>query len=73
MSAVKIIVVWGFLAVSAAALAGVVASLKNRDYSVWMAWTFIFPPLILVLALMPTLRGPPPKRASLDEEDATQP
>jgi hypothetical protein len=73
MSAVKIIVVWGFLAISCAALAGVLAGIKNRDYSSWMAWTFVFPPLVLVLALLPSIKGPPPRHTSLDEEDAGLP
>jgi hypothetical protein len=73
MSAVKIIVVWGIFAIAAAALAGVLAGVKNRDYSFWMAWSFVFPPLVLVLALMPKLKGQRPRRTSLDEEDASLP
>jgi hypothetical protein len=73
MSAVKIIVVWGFVAISTAALAGVLAGIKNRDYSSWMGWTFVFPPLLLVLALLPSVKGPRPKQTSLDEEDAELP
>lgn len=63
------IVVWGLTALATSALAGVLASMKNRDYSFWMGWTFIFPPLVLFLAILPTYEGPRPKRASLDDED----
>lgn len=73
MSAVKIIVVWGIFAIAAAALAGVLAGVKNRDYSFWIAWSFVFPPLVLVLALMPKLKGQRPRRTTLDEEDASLP
>jgi hypothetical protein len=73
MSAVKIIVVWGFLAIASAALAGVLAGIKNRDYSSWMGWTFVFPPLLLVLALLPTYKGRRPRPATLDEEDTGLP
>ena len=73
MSAVKIIVVWGIFAIAAAALAGILAGVKNRDYSFWMAWSFVFPPLVLVLALMPKFKGQRPRRTSLDEEDASLP
>jgi hypothetical protein len=38
-----------------------------------MAWSFVFPPLVLVLALMPKLKGQRPRRTSLDEEDASLP
>ena len=57
MSAVKIIVVWGIFAIAAAALAGVLAGVKNRDYSFWMAWSFVFPPLVLVLASFEAATG----------------
>ena len=63
------IAAWGLVASLAAALAGFLASIKNRDYSFWIGWTFILPPLVLILALLPRLSGPRPKRPSFDEDD----
>lgn len=62
-------VVWGVSAIAAAGLAAAFAGSKNRDYSFWTAWCFVFPPLILWLMLMPKKAGPRPRRRSLDEED----
>ena len=69
MTAVKVIVLWGFVAIAAAVLAGVLAGVRNRDHSAWAAWCFIFPPALLVLLLLPRNPGPRPRRRSLDEED----
>jgi len=69
MNAIAWIVIWGTIALAAALLAGVVAANKNRSSSVWIAWCFVFPPLLLLLWLMPRREGSPPKRRSLDEED----
>ena len=66
------IAIWGVTAVSAAALAGLLAGAKNRDYSFWMAWCFLIPPLVLWLAMLPRLSGPRPRRPSLDELDRKQ-
>jgi hypothetical protein len=65
----KWIVLWGLCAVTAAALAGVFAGSKNRDVSFWMAWCFLFPPLIVWLMLMPKNKGLPPKPRPLDDFD----
>jgi len=63
------IVYWGLSALAAAAVAGILAGVKNRDYSFWMAWCFLVPPLVIMLALLPRLSGTRPRRPSLDEED----
>lgn len=63
------IVVWGVSAILAAGLAAAFAGSKNRDYSFWMAWCFVFPPLVIWLMLMPPKEGPRPRRRSLDDED----
>lgn len=63
------IVIWGSAAVAAAALAAVFACMKNRDYSYWVAWCFVFPPLVIWLMLMPTLKGQRPRQPSLDDID----
>lgn len=51
-------------------LGGVVAGLKNRDYSFWIAWSFVLPPALIVLLLLPVRKGPRPRRETLAEEDA---
>lgn len=66
----KIIVIWSLIAVGSAVLAAVLAGIKNRDYSFWAAWSFLIPPVVLVLALLPRHRGPRPRQRTLDEEDA---
>lgn len=63
------IVIWGLSAICAAALAAVFAAQKNRDYSYWMGWCFLFPPLIIWLMLMPVNKGPRPRQARLDDLD----
>ncbi len=67
MMAVRLIVIWGLTAIAAAAVAFVVAGIKNRDNSAWAAWTFLFPPIALALFLTPRNNGPRPRRPSLDE------
>ena len=67
------IVIWGVVAISAAALAAVFAGMKNRDYSYWIGWCFVFPPLVIWLMLMPKNQGPRPRQPSLDEIDRGDP
>ena len=64
-----IFVIWGVSAVGAAALAAVFAGQKNRDYSYWIAWCLIFPPLVIWLMLMPKQQGPRPRQPRLDNAD----
>lgn len=68
-NAVYWIVGWAGVAIAAAIVAGILASVKNRDYSFWIAWTFLVPPMLLALAVLPRYQGPRPRRPSLDEED----
>jgi hypothetical protein len=60
------IVIWGLVAVGASMLAGLVSGWKNRDYSFWMAWCFLVPPLLLWLIVMPKFKGPRPRQPKLD-------
>lgn len=69
MTIVGWIAVWGVTAMLASAIAGGLAGYKNRDYSFWMGWTFLFPPLLIVLILLPHHEGSRPRRPTLDEED----
>ena len=65
----KWIVAWGVCAIGASALAGVFAGAKNRDYSYWMFWCFLVPPLVIWLMLLPRYQGPRPRQPRLDELD----
>jgi len=69
MNAVKIIALWGLVAIGSAIAGGLVAAARNRDHSWWAAWCFVFPPMIVVLFLLPRNTGPRPRRPTLDEED----
>jgi hypothetical protein len=68
---VRVIAIWGIVAIVAAIVGGIVAARKNRDASAWAAWGFLFPPAVLALVLLPKLPTRLPRR-SLDEEDAAQ-
>ena len=58
------------LIIAVSGIAGaILAGIKNRDYSFWIAWTFLFPPSLLVLLVLPRLKGPRPRRPSLAEEE----
>lgn len=60
---------WGITAIVALIAGGLLAARKNRDHSFWAAWCFLVPPLVVILAAMPRLSTPPPRRRSLDAED----
>ena len=71
MNAVQVIAVWRIVSIAAAVAAGIIAAVRNRDHSWWAAWSFVFPPMLIILLLMPRNTGPRPRRPSLDEEDAS--
>jgi hypothetical protein len=64
--------IWGIAALAGAAISGVLASMKNRDYSVWMGWGFLFPPVVLYFAFLPRVPGRRPRQPTLDEIDRHQ-
>lgn len=66
----KWIAIWGVVAIGSAVAAGLLAGIKRRDHSFWAAWSFLLPPMLLVLLLLPKNTGAKPRRPSLDEEDA---
>lgn len=66
---VKVVAIWGTVAVASTLLALLVAGVKRRDHSFWAAWSFMFPPMLLVLLLMPANKGERPRRPSLDDEE----
>ena len=63
----KIIAIWGIVSVASAIIGGIVAGAKRRDYSFWAAWSFLMPPVLLVVLLMPSNKGPRLRRPSIDE------
>lgn len=66
---VRVIAIWGVAAIACSLAAALVAGVKRRDHSFWAAWSFMFPPMLLVLLVMPTNPGPRPRRPSLDDEE----
>ncbi len=69
MDTITLITVIGGVMIVFAILGAVLAGIKNRDLSYWVAWTFLFPPSIIVLAFLPRFDGRRPRRTTLDEED----
>jgi hypothetical protein len=69
---VKVIAFWGIISIFSAIIAGIVAGLKRRDHSFWAAWSFLFPPMLILLLCMRPNRGPRPRRADLDELEADE-
>jgi hypothetical protein len=68
-SAISFIVYVGMAMVVSAIIGAILAGIKNRDISYWTAWGFLFPPSLLVLALLPKHKGPRPRRPTLAEEE----
>ena len=64
---VKVIAFWGIISILCAFVAGIVAGLKRRDHSFWAAWSFLVPPMLLILLLMSSNKGPRQRRPGLDE------
>ena len=59
--------IWGACALAGAAISGVLAGMKNRDYSVWMGWGFLFPPVVLYFLFLPRRGGRRPRQPTFDE------
>jgi hypothetical protein len=68
----KIVAIWGVAAIASAIIGGLVASAKGRDHSFWAAWSFLIPPMLLILLVMPSNKGPRPRRRSIDEIEDRQ-
>ncbi len=65
------IVIWGGVALASGIAGAVLAGVKNRDLSAWTAWSFILPPMVLVLLLLPKRQGPRPRQPRLDAGEET--
>lgn len=63
------IAIYGSIAIVAAVAAAVLAGVKRRDYSFWAASTLLFPPLLIVLVMLPKNLGARPVRAPIDNDD----
>ena len=61
------IAIWGIVSIASAIIAGIVAGVKRRNHSFWAAWSFLVPPMLLILLLMPSNKGPRQRRPGLDE------
>ena len=68
----KVIAIWGVVAIACAIIAGIVAGVKRRDHSFWAAWSFLVPPMLLILLLMPSNKGPRARRPGIDEIEDRQ-
>ena len=64
---IKGVVIWAIVSTLSMIVAGVLAGFKNRDYSFWMAWGFVFPPSVLVLLILPRHMGSRPRRPPADD------
>ena len=42
---------------------------KRRDYSFWLTLSFLFPPAVLMLFLMPNNDGARPQRRGMDAQE----
>jgi hypothetical protein len=71
MDFVRGIVIWGGVALASATAAGVLAGVKNRDYSSWIAWCFVLPPLVFIILLLPRYQGVRPRQPRLDEGEGS--
>ena len=63
------IAIYGTLMLVAMVAAGIVAYIKRRDVSYWMTISFLFPPAIVLLFLMPKNTGVRPRRDSLEAQE----
>ncbi|HXF52888.1 MAG TPA: hypothetical protein VNK52_02080 [Hyphomicrobiaceae bacterium] len=68
MVAPELIAIWGATAIAAAVAGGILANIKNRDYSFWIAMSFLLPPAVVVLILLPRLKERPVRISTDDDE-----
>lgn len=63
------VAIYGSLMLLASVAAGITAWMKNRDVSYWMTLSLLFPPLFLILVLMPRNDGVRRRRESLEAQE----
>jgi hypothetical protein len=66
------IAIYGSIVFVTVAIAAVVAGFKRRDVSYWMTMSFLFPPFVLLLFLMPRNTGPRTRRETMTEAEARE-
>jgi hypothetical protein len=69
---VTFIAVYGSLMILSAALSGIVALFKRRDTSYWITASFLFPPALILLLLMPKNVRRLRRRETMDEQEARE-
>ncbi|MFM9848460.1 MAG: hypothetical protein ACKVP3_15020 [Hyphomicrobiaceae bacterium] len=69
MATIRWIVIWAAVATLTAIACGFIANAKNRNASMWAAWGFLLPPVLVVLLLLPRNRGLRVLTTRLDDED----
>lgn len=69
MTTIALITLVGGIMIVCGIIGAALAGFKNRDISVWAAWGFLFPPSVLLVLLLPRIKGVRPRRPTLDEED----
>jgi hypothetical protein len=69
MVALLVILVWSLVAAGSAITAGILAGKKNRSAAAWVAWCFLLPPALLVLAWLPANAQLQVRSSSRDEDD----
>jgi hypothetical protein len=65
----RFIAIYGLVVLGAMLAGSVIAAWKNRDASRWAAWCFLFPPSLLLLAVLPRNPNPLPVKPSIEEQE----
>lgn len=68
----QFVAIYGIVMLAAAVCAGIIAGMKRRDWSFWATLSFIVPPALVLLLMMPKNPGPRPRRPGFDEEEERQ-
>jgi hypothetical protein len=65
------ITAWATGALLAGVLASLLAARKKRDRYAWTAWSFVFPPAVLILWWLPA-RAAPARRPEEDDDEGDE-
>ncbi len=69
VTAVRVIAIWGFIALASAVIAALLATYKERNYSAWAFWSLLFPPALWLLLFLPTLPVGAQRPSARDDHD----